>query len=139
MKKIPPILPHRLRALAWMGVFVCGCFAAPSLCAQDFANGNKEVAPPKASSSQHRITWDAPIPLQSSLSQHATQQTLVLSKAWLPEFAKSNPSGHSYLCRVETSLESQMKMPLWIRAGEMPAIPQAGTGNIYVRWKLLRF
>ena len=58
---------------------------------------------------------------------------------WLPAYARENPAGHAPLCRIETSLEKKMSIPVWIRAGNMDALPQAGTGNLYLRMKLLRF
>lgn len=58
---------------------------------------------------------------------------------WLPEYARENPAGHAPLCRIETGLENRMRVPLWIKAGGTQNIPQFGTGNLYLRMKLLRF
>lgn len=58
---------------------------------------------------------------------------------WLPEYARENPAGHAPLCRIETGLENRMRVPLWIKAGGTENIPQFGTGNLYLRMKLLRF
>ncbi len=67
------------------------------------------------------------------------EQPLSVPARWLPEHERANPAGHSFLCRVETSLEKKMTVPLWIRAGEMDMLPQAGSGNLYLRVKMLRF
>lgn len=58
---------------------------------------------------------------------------------WLPDYARKNPAGHAPLCQLEVRLEKKLPVPLWIRAGKVDALPQFGTGSLYVRMKLLRF
>ncbi len=58
---------------------------------------------------------------------------------WLPKYARENPAGHAPTCQMEVAIENQMTIPVWVRAGRMDALPQAGTGNLYLRFRLLRF
>lgn len=79
---------------------------------------------------------------QLALSQNSEFLHTPLLKAdgiWLPEYARENPAGHAPLCRIETGLENRMAIPLWIKAGGTQNISQFGTGNLYLRMKLLRF
>lgn len=54
---------------------------------------------------------------------------------FIPSYARRNPSGYSYLCRLELQIEDELPLGLWIRADET-AHPG---GSLYVRMKLIRF
>ena len=84
------------------------------------------------------LQWSPSFSPEKAVSARQDQPLSVPAR-WLPEHERANPAGHSFLCRVETSLEKKMTVPLWIRAGEMDMLPQAGSGNLYLRVKMLRF
>lgn len=43
------------------------------------------------------------------------------SPVFLPEYARQNPAGHSFLCRIEAKQEKYSPAPVWIKLG--PAHP----------------
>ncbi len=61
--------------------------------------------------------------------------TPFLTQAFLPEYARENPSGYSYLCRMELKLEDQLPLGIWVRADEK-GYPG---GSLYLRLKMIRF
>ncbi len=123
--------------IRWMGCFclffLCGFSAhaqlqiAPHLFSEDQIASQKTIA---------FSTLDAlkgeDIPIEKTLRFN-------IDGIWLPKYARENPAGHAPLCRIETGLENRMTVPIWIKAGEIQNISQFGTGNLYVRMKLLRF
>jgi len=54
---------------------------------------------------------------------------------FIPTYARRNPSGYSYLCRLELQIEDELPLGLWIRADEK----MHPGGSLYVRMKLIRF
>ena len=55
----------------------------------------------------------------------------------LPLYAQENPTGYSYLCRLELSLEKQMPVSFWVKLGEQ-SYGQI-KGNVHAQIKLKRF
>jgi len=62
-----------------------------------------------------------------------------LSPAIIPGYAKENPSGYSYLCRLEQKVEQKMPVALWVRLGEIQPWESYNRQNIYLQFKLLGF
>lgn len=62
-------------------------------------------------------------------------QGLRIPQYIIPTYARANPSGYSYLCRLELQIEDELPLGLWIRADEK-AHPG---GSVYLRMKLIRF
>ncbi|MEM9718795.1 MAG: hypothetical protein AAGA10_06090, partial [Bacteroidota bacterium] len=62
-----------------------------------------------------------------------------LSYPFLPEFARVNPAGHSYLCRMEVNVEKNLPVPLWIRAGKVQDWESYNSTAMYLQVKLLGF
>lgn len=57
----------------------------------------------------------------------------------LPETVISNPSGNSFLCRLETRIEKRWSVPLWVKADEPLSIPSGGmpaSQGLFVQLKL---
>ena len=52
----------------------------------------------------------------------------------LPEYAKMNPSGYSFLCRQEIKWENEWKIPVWFSAGDI-----GNTGDARILLKLKQF
>lgn len=69
---------------------------------------------------------------QGSSSSTGTNQ---IGTAFLPEYARENPSGYSYLCRLELKIEDQLPLGVWFQAdgSNHPG------GSIYLRLKMIRF
>ncbi|MEM7656832.1 MAG: hypothetical protein AAF399_11940 [Bacteroidota bacterium] len=61
------------------------------------------------------------------------------SPAFLPTYARQNPSGYSFLCLKELEIENKLPIGLWIKL-ENPAYLRQQLGNqASLRLKLLRF
>ncbi|MFK7921495.1 MAG: hypothetical protein AB8H47_06035 [Bacteroidia bacterium] len=78
------------------------------------------------------------IQAQFSFSQSSSSESvkgLRIPQYFIPTYARANPSGYSYLCRLELQIEDELPLGLWIRADEK-AHPG---GSLYVRMKLIRF
>lgn len=74
-------------------------------------------------------------PSQFAELQKAPQQ--IPAASILPQYARENPTGYSYLCRLELSLEQSMPVSLWLKLGEQ-SYGQI-KGNVHAQIKLKRF
>ena len=66
-------------------------------------------------------------------------KSFALSYPFLPQFARENPAGHSYLCRMEVNVEKSLAVPLWIRAGKVQEWESYNSTAMYLQVKLLGF
>ena len=57
----------------------------------------------------------------------------------LPAYARQNPGGYSYLCRLELEAEEALPVPLWLRAGKINAWETYNSNTVYVQVKLWGF
>lgn len=57
----------------------------------------------------------------------------------LPEYARENPTGYTFLCRLELKGEDKMKIPVWIKVDDNNSYSAPSFPHTYVRFKLLRF
>ncbi|WNJ19337.1 hypothetical protein [Pontibacter sp. G13] len=58
----------------------------------------------------------------------------------LPQYARSNPSGYSFLCHLELKAENQMTVPVWIKVPPKSSVSAAPVGSApMVQFKLFRF
>ncbi len=62
-----------------------------------------------------------------------------LSERVIPAYARSNPSGYSYLCQMELQVEKNLPVPLWFRAGKIQEWEHYNSSAMYVQVKLLGF
>lgn len=126
-----------MQPIRWMGCFLLLAIWASPVTAQ------LQISPQQLSGAE--ISLHKPIVSTTTVQFVSTKDLTPLSPQlqmdgiWLPEYARENPAGHAPLCRIETGLENRMRVPLWIKAGGTQNIPQFGTGNLYLRMKLLRF
>ena len=67
------------------------------------------------------------------------EDPFTLPNSILPQFARENPAGHSYLCRMEVHVERALPIPLWIRAGKVQDWEAYNSTAMYVQVKLLGF
>ncbi len=65
--------------------------------------------------------------------------TWELDKEILPEFVRKNPSGYSYLCRLERKIEKKAPLGIWMRVGEVNAWEYYNRQNMYVQLKIFGF
>ncbi len=56
-----------------------------------------------------------------------------------PQYVKENPTGYSYLCRLELDIEKKSPIPVWFKLGENNGLWGNAGGNAAVRVKLFRF
>ncbi|MCI4668841.1 MAG: hypothetical protein MRZ79_11960 [Bacteroidia bacterium] len=57
----------------------------------------------------------------------------------LPKFARENPTGYTFLCRLELKGEDKMRIPVWIKVDDSNSYSAPSFPHTYVRFKLLRF
>ena len=57
----------------------------------------------------------------------------------MPQYVQDNPTGYSYLCRLELDLEKKLPVPVWLKMEDNRKLSEGLTNNVYVRFKLLRF
>lgn len=123
--------------IRWMGCFlflvICSATAQAQLQVSHQQLSGEEISLHKS------IVSTTTVQSVTSGNSSSIRPQLQLNGIWLPEYARENPAGHAPLCRIETGLENRMRIPLWIKAGGTQNIPQFGTGNLYLRMKLLRF
>lgn len=123
--------------IRWMGCFlflvICSATARAQLQVSHQQLSGEEISLHKS------IVSTTTVQSVTSGNSSSIRPQLQLNGIWLPEYARENPAGHAPLCRIETGLENRMRIPLWIKAGGTQNIPQFGTGNLYLRMKLLRF
>lgn len=80
------------------------------------------------------------VPLQQSNKpalhfQKKGNQTLDI----LPDYVKKNPSGYSWLCRMELKIEDELPVGLWVKAGDPGGVVHSTGNNLHVKFKLFRF
>ncbi|MEO0473688.1 MAG: hypothetical protein AAF206_29015 [Bacteroidota bacterium] len=76
---------------------------------------------------------------QSLIPFRFQEGPLHTSEHFIPAFARDNPSGYSYLCRLELKAENTMAIPLWFRAENGREGALFPGGNVYLQIKALRF
>lgn len=61
-----------------------------------------------------------------------------VSSAYLPEFARNNPTGYTYLCRLELKIEKDLPLGLWLDIGDNSTTgnPSNANANVRFRFKL---
>jgi len=61
-----------------------------------------------------------------------------VSPAYLPEFARKNPTGYTYLCRLELKIEKDLPLGLWLDIGDKSTTmnPSNANANVRFRFKL---
>jgi len=137
MKRFTAHSPKVLLPARWMGCFFALFFLHTSAMAQ------LQVSEDYGKRAENRLETLIVSPTNqlfpSKYSKSFQIPPLQADGIWLPEYARENPAGHAPLCRIETGLENRLSIPLWIRAGEVQNMAQFGTGNLYLRMKLLRF
>lgn len=57
----------------------------------------------------------------------------------IPAYAQENPSGYTYLCRMELEVEKNLPVPLWFRAGKVNTWETYNSTAMYLQVKLLGF
>ena len=60
-------------------------------------------------------------------------------KQLFPQHVLDNPTGYSYLCRLELKIEDQLPVPVWLKLGASPGLVNQTQNNAYLRFKLMRF
>ena len=101
------------------------------------------ILPGEASNSFRLQLPEHPSAPTQHLSLFQTRQfgetLLQASEHFIPTFARQNPSGYSYLCRLELKAENTMAIPLWFRAENGREGAMFPGGNVYLQIKALRF
>lgn len=61
-----------------------------------------------------------------------------VSSAFIPEFARKNPTGYTYLCRLELQIEKDLPLGLWLDIGDNSTYgnPSNANANVRFRFKL---
>ncbi|RMG23853.1 MAG: hypothetical protein D6730_13660 [Bacteroidetes bacterium] len=62
-----------------------------------------------------------------------------VSPAFLPAYALENPTGYSYLCRLELKAEASLPVAFWLKLGEQYGAPGTVGSPANLRMKVLRF
>jgi hypothetical protein len=57
----------------------------------------------------------------------------ILKPASLPEYARENPAGHSYLCRLEVKIENKFPLGVWVKVGDSGGIVNSTGNNAHFR------
>lgn len=62
----------------------------------------------------------------------------LISPVYLPEFARNNPTGYTYLCRLELKIEKDLPLGLWLDIGDTSTAgnPSNANANVRFRFKL---
>ncbi len=55
----------------------------------------------------------------------------------LPEYARENPTGYTFLCRLELDIEKRSPLPVWVQVGNM--FSNTSGGSAYLQLKMFRF
>jgi len=76
-------------------------------------------------------------PLDTNASLIASNLYQV-SSAYMPEFARNNPTGYTYLCRLELKIEKDLPLGLWLDIGDNSTTgnPSNANANVRFRFKL---
>lgn len=56
-----------------------------------------------------------------------------------PDYVLENPTGETYLCRLEDRLEANMKIPVWINTKDESIQKVTTSENIKVLFQVIRF
>lgn len=75
------------------------------------------------------LRWTLPASRPDSLPQPATR--------WLPQYARDNPSGYSFLCRQELAIERRWPIGLWVNLQEGEALRGTIMSTAHLRLRLL--
>jgi hypothetical protein len=61
-----------------------------------------------------------------------------MSPVYLPDYARKNPTGYSYLCRLELKIEKELPLGLWLDLGDTRTWgnPSQANANVRFRFKL---
>jgi hypothetical protein len=92
---------------------------------KEFSPKNTLVLAPKTTSPAFQLP----------ISTESPSPRLVVPPYFVPTYARQNPSGYSYLCRLELKAEDKLPLGIWLRADET----NHPGGNIYLRLKMIRF
>lgn len=63
----------------------------------------------------------------------------ISAAAFQPRFVQENPTGYSYLCRLELSIEAKSPVGVWLKLNDAPMVPGRLPSNADLRFKLLKF
>lgn len=85
-----------------------------------------------------------PRPVAVPSPDHLSDQPLAaplatVSNAFLPSYARENPSGYSYLCRLELKVEDTLPVGLWLKLGTDESLKTGPFSAANLRMKLFRF
>ncbi len=70
---------------------------------------------------------------------HDTTATLpAVSPSFLPGYALANPSGHSFLCRVEDKVLAKSPFPVWIKLADEAKSDIPLYQNAAIRYRVFR-
>ncbi|MCB0844279.1 MAG: hypothetical protein KDE26_13580 [Bacteroidetes bacterium] len=67
------------------------------------------------------------------LSHPTSQDRGIIQPAPLPKYARENPAGHSYLCRLEVKIEKSLPVGLWMKVGDSAGIVNSTGNNAHFR------
>ena len=90
---------------------------------------------PKALESSKKQIWQNQILISNPLISAIPKSDLIIPNYFVPQYARENPSGYSYLCRLELKAEDELPLGIWLRADET----SHPGGNLYLRLKMIRF
>ena len=62
-----------------------------------------------------------------------------ITPAPLPKYARENPAGHSYLCRLEVKIEKKLPIGIWMKVGDSAGIANSTGNNAHFRLRLKSF
>ncbi|MEO0898462.1 MAG: hypothetical protein AAFY71_18765 [Bacteroidota bacterium] len=103
-----------------------------SLTAQDL-----QLATPEDYS--HKFAF-APISMDTlRLGQSMDYPILLSGYQVMPEYARENPSGYSFLCRLELKAEDKLPVGLWVEVEDGKNLSLPTYPHTYFRLKLIRF
>ncbi|MEL6698616.1 MAG: hypothetical protein AAFV78_11825 [Bacteroidota bacterium] len=57
----------------------------------------------------------------------------------MPGYARDNPAGHAYLCRLELKTENTLPIGIWVKVADPKELLPTQIPHTYLRMKLLRF
>ncbi|MEM6807390.1 MAG: hypothetical protein AAF696_38670 [Bacteroidota bacterium] len=74
----------------------------------------------------------------STRSESQRTPFLNVSPVYLPKFARNNPTGYTYLCRLELQIEKDLPLGLWLDIGDQSTFgnPSNANANVRFRFKL---
>ncbi|MEL6254568.1 MAG: hypothetical protein AAFR87_21340 [Bacteroidota bacterium] len=66
------------------------------------------------------------------------KEVIGVSSAFIPEFVRKNPTGYTYLCRLELQIEKDLPLGLWLDIGDDSTYgnPSNANANVRFRFKL---